>query len=195
MIQRIKKVIHKSAYIDKNTFIGDGTNIWHFCHVSENVNIGKNCTIGQNVFIGKNVKIGNNVKLQNNVSVYEGVELDDDVFCGPSCVFTNVNKPRTFINQKNNFSKTKVNKGCSIGANATIICGNNIGMYSFIGAGSLVNRDINDFSLVYGNPSKFAYWIDIRGNRLDFKNSNQIYLKKYKETYKLTNNKVELINE
>lgn len=188
-------MIHNSSYVDKNSYIGSGTKIWHFCHVSENVNIGKDCTLGQNVFIGKNVKIGNNVKIQNNVSIFEGVELENDVFCGPSCVFTNVNKPRSFINQKKNYSITKVRKGCSIGANSTIICGNNLGMYSFIGAGSLVNIDIDDFSLVYGNPSKFAYWIDKRGDKLNFENSNKIYLNKYKETYIFLDKKVKILDE
>ena len=188
-------MIHESSFIDKNVKINSGTKIWHFCHISENVTIGKNCILGQNVFIGTNVNIGDNVKIQNNVSIYEGVELENDVFCGPSCVFTNVNKPRSFINQKNNYSITKVKRGCSIGANSTIICGNSLGMYSFIGAGSLVNVNVNDFSLVYGIPAKFAYWVDKRGDKLDFKDGNKINLSEYNETYILTNNNVKLLNE
>ncbi len=188
-------MIHKTAIIDDNTMISPTTKIWHFSHISKNAKIGDNCVLGQNVFVGKNVHIGNNVKIQNNVSIYEGVEIEDDVFCGPSCVFTNVNKPRSFINQKNSFSVTKVKKGASIGANSTIICGNSLGQYSFIGAGSLVTENVKNFSLVFGHPAKFKYWIDIRGERLDFNNDNKIILNKYAETYMLQNDEVSLINE
>ena len=188
-------MIHNSSIIDKNVSIGKDTKIWHYCHISENAKIGSNTILGQNVFVGKNVKIGNNVKIQNNVSIYEGVELEDDVFCGPSCVFTNVNKPRSFLNQKNNFLHTIVKKGCSIGANSTIVCGNTLGKYSFIGAGSLVNKPVKDFSLVYGSPSKFVYWIDKRGEELDFtKNKKEIFIEKYNETYLLKNHEILIID-
>jgi UDP-2-acetamido-3-amino-2,3-dideoxy-glucuronate N-acetyltransferase len=136
--------------------IGEGTKIWHYSHVMPGASIGKNCTIGQNVFIGKNVKIGNNVKIQNNVSVYEGVTLEDDVFCGPSCVFTNVNYPRSY--RKGKLQSTLVKKGATIGANSTIICGHTIGEYAFVGAGSVVTRDIPAHALVYGNPAKIKRW-------------------------------------
>ena len=188
-------MIHKTAIIDDNTIISSSAQIWHFSHISENAKIGDNCVLGQNVFIGKNVHIGNNVKIQNNVSIFEGVELEDDVFCGPSCVFTNVIKPRSFVNQKNNFSLTVVKKGSSIGANSTIICGNSLGEYSFIGAGSLVNKNVKKFSLVFGNPAIFRYWIDKRGEKLNFDKKNKIKLNKYSETYILKNDEVSLLDE
>lgn len=146
--------IHQSAVLDENILIGEGTKIWHFCHISNQVSIGKNCTIGQNVFIGKNVKIGAGVKIQNNVSVFDGVEIEDDVFIGPSVVFTNVLNPRAFIEQKNQFLKTIVKKGATIGANSTILCGNTIGKFAFIGAGSVVTKSVKDFELWYGNPAQ-----------------------------------------
>ena len=146
---------HETVIIDSNVKVGKNTKIWHWTHISNGARIGKNCTIGQNVFIGNNVIIGNDVKIQNNVSVYEGVTLEDDVFVGPSVVFTNVKEPRAKIEQKNNFMKTIVKKGSTIGANSTIVCGNILGQNCFIGAGSLVTKDIDAFSLVYGTPAKF----------------------------------------
>ncbi len=145
--------IHKTSIIDGKVSIGDGTKIWHWCHVSKNVKIGKNCVLGQNVFIGENVQIGNNVKIQNNVSVYSGVNIKNDVFIGPSVVFTNVKYPRSLINQKKNFLNTVVEIGATIGANSTIICGIKIGKHSLIGAGSVVTRSVKNKSLVYGNPA------------------------------------------
>ena len=145
---------HEAAVIDEPVEIGEGTKIWHFSHISTNAKIGKKVTIGQNVFVGKGVIIGNGCKIQNNVSIYEGVTLEDDVFVGPSVVFTNVKEPRANIEQKNNFLKTLVKKGATIGANVTIICGNTIGENSFIGAGSLVTKNVNDYSLVHGSPAK-----------------------------------------
>jgi len=144
---------HETAVIDESVEIGVGTKIWHFSHISTNVKIGNNVVIGQNVFIGKGVVIGNGCKIQNNVSVYEGVTLEDHVFIGPSVVFTNVKAPRAYIEQKNNFSKTLVKTGATIGANATIICGNSIGENSFIGAGSVVSKNVQKDTLVFGNPA------------------------------------------
>tara|TARA_Y100001970_G_C14114975_1_gene793048 strand:- start:118 stop:696 length:579 start_codon:yes stop_codon:yes gene_type:complete len=157
---------HKSAIIDDNVKIGDNTKIWHFSHISKGAVIGADCIIGQNVFIGNNVKIGNKVKIQNNVSVYEGVILEDECFCGPSVVFTNVTNPRSWINKKNDFKETIVRRGSTIGANSTIICSNSIGEYSFIGAGSVVTKEVKNNSLVYGNPAKQIGWITKEGNKI-----------------------------
>ena len=148
----MSKLIHKSSIIDMNCTIGSKTKIWHWCHVSKNVTIGNNCILGQNVFIGEGVHIGNNVKIQNNVSVFSGVEIQDDVFVGPSVVFTNVTIPRSFVNQKKIFKKTLIKQGSAIGANSTIICGIKIGKYSFIGAGSVVTKKVNDYEFGYGVP-------------------------------------------
>lgn len=149
-----KYFLHKSSFVDKNVKIGENTKIWHFCHISSRAKIGKNCKIGQNVFIGEGVKIGNNVKIQNNVSVYSGVEIEDDVFIGPSVVFTNVIKPRSFINKKKKYTTTIIKKGATLGANSTVICGNTIGEYSFVGAGSVITKNVEKNNLVYGNPAK-----------------------------------------
>lgn len=147
-------MIHSTSIIDENVKIDAKTKIWHFCHVSKGAKIGKNCSLGQNVFIGENVKIGNDVKIQNNVSVYQGVEIENDVFLGPSCVFTNVKSPRSKYPVNKKFSKTVVKKGVTIGANATILCGIIIGEYAFIGAGSVVTKNVPAYALVYGNPAK-----------------------------------------
>ena len=147
-------MVHESSYIDNDVEIGEGTKIWHYCHIMSGAKIGKNCVLGQNVFVGKNVIIGDNVKIQNNVSVYEGIILEDGVFIGPSVVFTNVMNPRSFIERKEEFKQTIVKKGASIGANATILCGNDIGEYSAVGAGSVVIHDVLPNSLVVGVPAK-----------------------------------------
>ncbi len=154
-----KYFVHPTAVVDEPVEIGEGTQIWHFSHIMSGAKIGKNCIIGQNVFIGLGVILGNNIKIQNNVSIYDSVVLEDDVFCGPSMVFTNVFNPRSFISRKKEFRKTLVKKGATIGANATIVCGNTIGQYAFIGAGSVVTKDVPDYALVYGNPVKVKGWI------------------------------------
>ncbi len=160
--------MHKTAVIDAGAQIGAGSKIWHYTHIMSSARIGQNCVLGQNVYVGNKVVLGNRVKVQNNVSLYEGVECKDDVFLGPSCVFTNVINPRAFIERKDEFKKTLVKKGVSIGANATIICGNTIGQYAMVGAGSVVTKDVKDFSLVVGNPAKHLYWISARGHKLEF---------------------------
>ena len=144
--------VHESSYVDENVQIGEGTKIWHFCHIMPNTKIGKNCSIGQNCVIGPNVTIGDNCKLQNNISVFEGVTIEDDVFCGPSMVFTNVINPRSFIIRKDEFKETIIRKGASLGANCTIICGNEVGQYSFVGAGAVVHKNVIPYELVVGNP-------------------------------------------
>ncbi|MBK9150453.1 MAG: N-acetyltransferase [Saprospiraceae bacterium] len=159
---------HESSYIDEGCTIGEGTKIWHFCHIMTGCTIGKYCNIGQNVVISPDVVLGNNVKVQNNVSVYTGVICEDDVFLGPSCVFTNVINPRSAVNRKQEYMKTVVAKGASIGANATIVCGNNIGRYAFIGAGAVVTKEVPDYALVAGNPARQIGWMSERGHRLMF---------------------------
>ena len=151
--------IHSTSCVDDNVALGDGTKIWHFCHVMSGAVIGENCVLGQNVFVGPGVKIGNGVKIQNNVSLYDGIILEDDVFCGPSAVFTNVITPRSFINRKNDFSPTLVKRGATIGANATVVCGVTIGAYAFIGAGAVVIRDVPDHALVVGVPAQWKGWV------------------------------------
>ena len=158
--------IHESSYVDENVFIGRDTKIWHFSHILPNCFIGKKCSFGQNVVVGPNVVIGDNVKIQNNVSIYEGVTLEDGVFCGPSCVFTNVNNPRSEIIRKDEYRKTIVKRGASIGANATIICGNDIGEYSFITAGATVTKNVPAYALMAGTPAIKIGWISKAGSRL-----------------------------
>ena len=159
--------VHESSYIDDGSVIGEGTKIWHFSHVMSNCKIGKNCNIGQNVVISPQVIIGDNVKIQNNVSVYTGVIIEDDAFLGPSMVFTNVINPRSHVSRKDEYRKTFVKKGASIGANATIVCGVTLGKYCFIGAGSVVTKDIPDFGLYYGNPARFRGWMCQCGVQLE----------------------------
>jgi len=170
-----KFFVHESSYIDENVTIGVGTKIWHFSHVQSESIIGKNSTIGQNVNISNNVRIGSNVKIQNNVSIYEGVQIEDYVFCGPSMVFTNILVPRSEFPQRGTkyYKKTIVKKSASIGANATIICGNKIGKYSLIGAGAVITKDVPDFALVLGNPGKIVGWVDKKGARIHFNESGE----------------------
>lgn len=158
--------IHESSYVDAGAVVGDGTSIWHFCHVMPGAVIGRNCSLGQNVVVMGNVKIGNNVKIQNNVSVYEGVELEDDVFCGPSMVFTNVLNPRSEVSRKHEYRRTLVRRGATIGANATIICGATLGTYSFVGAGAVVTGDVPPHALVLGSPARQVGWMCRCGERL-----------------------------
>lgn len=158
--------VHESSYVDEPVSIGKGTKIWHFAHVFPNVQIGKNCVLGQNTCIGPDVRIGNNCKVQNNVSIYKGVELEDGVFCGPSCVFTNVNNPRAEVDRKTEFRKTIVRQGATIGANATIVCGVEIGAWAFIGAGALVACDVKSYALMVGVPAKQVGWMSKLGCRL-----------------------------
>jgi len=181
---------HDSSIVSVSAVIETGVKIWHFCHIMDNTFIGENTVIGQNVFVGRNVKIGKRCKIQNNVSLFDGVICDKEVFIGPSVVFTNVMNPRSFIERKDEFKLTKVEQGASIGANATIICGNKIGQFSFIGAGSVVNRDINDFELVVGNPIRNIGWVSKEGVKLNFEKTNRITLEGV--TYILKNNKVKI---
>ena len=155
---------HESSYVDDGAIIGEGTKIWHFSHIMSGAQIGNNCSIGQNVNVGCRAVIGNGVKIQNNVSVYDDVVIEDDVFCGPSCVFTNVINPRAFIERKNEYKKTVVKKGASIGANATIVCGVTIGEYALIGAGAVVTKDVPAYSLVYGTPARVMGKVEREGN-------------------------------
>ena len=170
----INYYVHPSAIIDEPFTIGEGTKIWHFCHIMPGARIGQNCRLGQNVMVAKNVLIGNNVKIQNNVSVYEGVVLEDDVFCGPSCVFTNVINPRSQIVRRNEYEHTLVRQGATIGANATIICGITIGRYAFIGAGCLVRKDVPDYGLILGVPGVLNGWMSRHGYRLRDPDENEI---------------------
>lgn len=164
-----KFYVHESSYVDDNVEIDEGTKIWHFSHIQGGTRIGKNCSMGQNVNVGNNVIIGNSVKIQNNVSVYEGVELEDFVFCGPSMVFTNIMNPRSEFPQRGTefYLKTLVKKSASLGANSTIVCGNTIGKYAFVGAGSVVTRDVPDYAMVFGTPAKLKGWVCACGNRLE----------------------------
>ncbi|MCW3086118.1 MAG: Hexapeptide transferase [Bacteroidetes bacterium] len=181
---------HETAIIDPGCTIGKGTKIWHFSHIMPNCVLGENCNIGQNVVISPEVVLGKNVKVQNNVSIYTGVTCDDDVFLGPSMVFTNVINPRSAINRKNEYAKTHVGKGASIGANATIVCGHDIGEYAFIGAGAVVTKNVQPYSLWVGNPAKQMGWISEYGHRLKFDANGIAECEESKEKYKLENGKI-----
>ena len=187
--------IHESSEIDENCFIGEGTKIWLFCHIMDKSTIWKNCNIGQNVVVSPYVNIGDNVKIQNNVSIYTGVICEDDVFLGPSMVFTNVINPRSGVIRKEQYMKTVVKKGASIGANATIVCGNNIGKYAFIGAGAVVTKEVPDYALVVGNPSKNIGWISEFGERLNFDSTGIAICDNTGLKYNLRNNLVSRLDE
>lgn len=183
---------HESAYVDEPSEIGEGTKIWHFCHVQKNAKIGKNCVLGQNVNVANNVTIGNYCKIQNNVSIYEGVTLEDYVFCGPSMVFTNVLDPKCKYPQVGTefYKPTLVKEGASIGANATIVCGHTLGRHCMIGAGAVVTKDVPDYALVVGNPGKVIGWVSEAGKRLEFDKDNLAHCEKSNKTYKFENGKV-----
>lgn len=186
--------VHESAIVDEGCKIGDGTKIWHFSHIMTNCIIGEKCNIGQNVVISPEVVLGNNVKVQNNISIYTGVTCGNDVFLGPSMVFTNVINPRSAINRKDQYAKTHVGNGASIGANATIVCGHDIGEFAFIGAGAVVTRNVPDFALVVGNPAKQIGWVGEYGHRLNFDSDGYAICIESKEKYKLENNIVKKIS-
>jgi UDP-2-acetamido-3-amino-2,3-dideoxy-glucuronate N-acetyltransferase len=184
--------IHDTSFIDDNVTIGQGTKIWHFSHILQDCNIGKDCSLGQNVVVGPRVTIGNKVKIQNNVSVYEGVTLEDGVFCGPACVFTNVHNPRSEIIRKNEFKKTLIRRGATLGANCTIICGVTIGAFAFIGAGAVISKDVPSYALMVGVPAKQIGWMSEYGEKLDlplFGNAKTI-CQYTKQQYQLQGNEV-----
>lgn len=187
--------VHESSFVDKGVQIGKGTRIWHFSHIQSGARIGAECILGQNVNVGNNVKVGNYCKIQNNVSIYEGVELQDYVFCGPSMIFTNIRLPRSEFPQQGSkyYEKTLVKKSASIGANATIICGITIGEYALIGSGSVVTKDVPAFALVIGNPGKITGWVSKIGERLVFNDSDIAICNKNGEKYQLINNHVKLV--
>lgn len=179
---------HETAVIDEGCTIGDETRIWHFSHIMKDCIIGNHCNIGQNVVVSPQVVLGNNVKVQNNVSIYTGVTCDDDVFLGPSMVFTNVINPRSAVNRKQEYMKTHVGKGATIGANATIVCGNDIGAYAFIGAGSVVTKYVPPYALIVGNPARQIGWMSEYGHRLNFGSKGIAYCQESNEKYTLRNN-------
>uniref|UniRef100_UPI0040488E9E acyltransferase n=1 Tax=Algoriphagus sp. TaxID=1872435 RepID=UPI0040488E9E len=182
--------VHPSAIVDEGCEIGQGTKIWHFSHIMSGCKLGENCNIGQNVVISPEVVLGKNVKVQNNVSLYTGVTCDDDVFLGPSCVFTNVTNPRSAINRRGQYSKTHVGKGASIGANATIVCGHDIGEFAFIGAGAVVTKNVPAYALLVGNPARQLGWMSEYGHRLEFNEKSIAICPESGECYQLINNVV-----
>jgi UDP-2-acetamido-3-amino-2,3-dideoxy-glucuronate N-acetyltransferase len=184
---------HPTAVIDDGCDIGEGTKIWHFSHIMPNCKVGRNCNIGQNVVVSPEVVLGNNVKVQNNVSIYSGVVCEDDVFLGPSMVFTNVINPRSAVNRKNQYAKTTVRQGATIGANATIVCGHDIGRFAFIGAGAVVTKSVPDYALVMGNPARHTGWMSEFGHKLSFGKDGLAICTESKEKYKLENGKVRKI--
>jgi UDP-2-acetamido-3-amino-2,3-dideoxy-glucuronate N-acetyltransferase len=186
---------HETAVVDHGCKIGKGTKIWHFSHVMPDCEIGEDCNIGQNVVISPGVKLGRNVKVQNNVSIYTGVICEDDVFLGPSMVFTNVMNPRSAVNRRGQYLKTVVKKGASIGANATVVCGHDIGEYAFIGAGAVVTRDVPAYALVIGNPARQTGWMSTYGHKLKFNAEGVAVCPESGEKYRLENNKVTRIEE
>jgi len=187
---RLVYFAHDSSYIDDGCTIGEGTKIWHFSHIMSGAIIGKNCNIGQNVVVSPGVVLGDNVKVQNNVSVYTGVHCEDDVFLGPSCVFTNVINPRSAVNRKTQYATTTVRKGATIGANATIVCGCEIGAYAFIGAGTVVTKDVPAYALVVGNPGRRTGWMSEYGHKLFFDTAGRAACPESGKEYVLVNNQV-----
>lgn len=177
--------VHPSSIVHESAVLGEGTKVWQFCHIMQHAHIGIGCSFGQNVMVGPGVRIGNNCKVQNNVSIYEGVECEDDVFMGPSMVFTNVINPRSAVNRKSEFKPTRVGRGATIGANATIVCGVNLGQYCFIGAGAVVTKDVPDFALVYGNPARQFGWMSRFGQHLSFDASGKAKCPESGEDYSL----------
>ncbi len=192
-MKKQKYFAHETAVIDESCDIGADTKIWHFSHIMSGCTIGEGCNIGQNVVVSPGVTLGKNVKVQNNVSIYTGVNCEDDVFLGPSMVFTNVINPRSAVNRRNEYMETTVRKGASIGANATIVCGNDIGAYSFIGAGAVVVKEVKPYALVVGNPSRQIGWISEYGHRLTFDDTGIAECPESKEKYELKNNRVNKI--
>lgn len=184
---------HSTAVIDENCTIGNGTKIWHFSHIMPGAVIGENCNLGQNVVVSPKVVLGNNVRVQNNVSIYEGVICEDDVFLGPSMVLTNVINPRSAVSRKNEFKTTLIKKGASIGANATVVCGNTIGRYAFIGAGTVVTKDVPDYALIIGNPGRQTGWMSEYGHKLKFNEQNIAICEESKQQYIIDNNVVSRI--
>lgn len=189
----MKYFAHESAVIDANCEIGEGTKIWHFSHIMSDCKIGSNCNIGQNVVVSPQVILGSNVKVQNNVSIYTGVECEDDVFLGPSMVFTNVINPRSAVKRRDQYLKTVVKKGASIGANSTIVCGNDLGEYCFIGAGAVITKEVKPFALMVGNPAKQIGWMSKHGHRLDFDQNGMAKCPEGRDEYKLENGIVKSI--
>jgi len=185
---------HPTAVIDEGATIGEGSKIWHFCHIMPKAILGENCNLGQNVFVANEVVLGNNVKVQNNVSIYTGVTCADDVFLGPSMVFTNVMNPRSAVKRHHEYMRTKVGKGATIGANATIVCGHDIGAYAFIGAGAVVTKEIPAYALVVGNPAKQIGWMSAYGHRLHFDDNGQASCPESGQSYQLQGNKVTCIS-
>lgn len=185
--------VHESSYVDEGCSIGKGTRIWHFSHVMRDCVIGEHCNIGQNVVISPGVVLGKNVKVQNNVSIYTGVVCEDDVFLGPSMVFTNVNNPRSAVNRRDQYLQTLVKRGASIGANATIVCGHNIGEFAFVGAGAVVTKDVPAYALVVGNPARLTGWMSEYGHQLKFDNNNDAVCPESGQRYRLMNQQVERI--
>jgi UDP-2-acetamido-3-amino-2,3-dideoxy-glucuronate N-acetyltransferase len=186
---------HESSFVDDNVNIGDNTKVWHFSHILSGSNIGTDCSFGQNCVVGPKVNIGNGVKVQNNISIYEGVEIEDDVFLGPSMVFTNVTNPRAFIVRREEFKQTLLKKGCSIGANATIVCGVTIGEYALIGSGTVVNKDVKAHALMVGVPARQIGWVSIAGNTLKFDKDNIAIDNFDNSKYKIQNDNLILIKE
>lgn len=194
MAEEKKYYAHPTAVIDDGCTIGEGTKIWHFSHIMPGCVIGENCNIGQNVVISPEVVLGKNVKVQNNVSIYTGVECDDDVFLGPSMVFTNVVNPRSAVNRRGQYARTRVHKGATIGANATIVCGHDIGKFAFIGAGAVVTKHVPDYALVVGNPARHIGWMSEFGHRLSFDENGEAVCTESNERYRLENGKVNKVS-